>query len=250
MKTLVISIALCLPACAQFNFFNALATWKGAAVDTNLLVLHLPLAEASGDAIATTGPDFPITGAIGALSPGRGTFATNNIFSHSDSFAPNMASNSFTILAWYKINSIPLLPPPSILIEAFGTSNSVVLLGPSSDFGNSCEFYMLDSTGAGPGIARDDTVTTNVWHFVVAQYLSSPQTVSLSFNNSSFTNNPFAFTPLAVSGQTFAIGGKPPGTNNLIAGPLDAGYLQHVRVFTRILSAAEITTYYNGGTPN
>jgi hypothetical protein len=249
MKTLVLAIALCLPACAQFNFFNALATWKGSA-DTNLLQLWLPLNEASGDAIASVGPNFPITGSIGALSPGRGTFATNNIFSHSDSFAPNMASNSFTILAWYKINSIPLIPPPSILIEAFGTSNSVVLLGPSSDFGNSCEFYMLNSTGTGPGIARDDTVTTNVWHFVVAQYLSSPQTVSLSFNNSSFTNNPFAFTPIAVSGQTFAIGGKPPGTNNLIAGPLDTGYLQHVRVFTRILSAAEITSYYNGGTPN
>jgi len=79
MKTIVLAIALCLPACAQFNFFNALATWKGAS-STNLLQLWLPLNEASGDAIASVGPNFPITGSIGALSPGRGTFATNNIY--------------------------------------------------------------------------------------------------------------------------------------------------------------------------
>jgi len=29
MKTLVLAIALCLPACAQFRFFHALSTWKG-----------------------------------------------------------------------------------------------------------------------------------------------------------------------------------------------------------------------------
>ena len=250
MKTLVLALALCLPACAQFNFFTALSTWKGSAPDTNLLQLWLPLAEASGDAIASVGPNFPITGSIGALSPGRGTFATNNIFSHSDSFAPNMASNSFTIMAWYKVNEIALYTPPVILVETIGTTNSIVLLGPSTDFGSSCEFYMLDSTGSGPGLFRDDTVTTNTWNFVVAQYLSSPQTISLSFNNSSFTNNVFAFTPHAVSGQEFTIGGKNIGTNTLLAGPLDKGYLQHLRIFTRILSAAEITSYYNGGTPN
>jgi hypothetical protein len=249
MKTLTLFLAICLPACAQFNFFTALSTWKGSA-DTNSPKLYLPLSEASGDAIATTGPNFTQSGTVGALSPGRGTYTTNNYFSHSDSFAPNMGSNSFTVTAWVK-SSYYYTNLGSVIIESGSSTNwHFKLLGPYNDGIDNFDVIMemRDSTNGTKGIGLGEFATNvNSWNFIVGQFNQPANALSVSVNASFSATNFLSSTAMgSPSSQTFNVGSP---VSDTVASPF-TGYIQHLRVYTRLLSGTELTNLYNGGTPN
>lgn len=249
MKTFALFLALCLPACAQFNFFTALSTWKGTTA-TNLPQLWLPLAEASGDAIATSGPNFTQSGTVGALSPGRGTYTTNNYFSHSDSFAQNMGSNSFTVTAWVK-SSYYYTNLGSVIIESGSSTNwHFKLLGPYNDGSVDADvtLWMRDSTNGTKAIGLGAFATNvNSWNFIVGQFNQPANALSVSVNAStSATNSSSATSMGSPSSQTFNVGAP---VSDIMASPF-TGYIQHLRVYTRLLSGTELTNLYNGGTPN
>ena len=250
MKTkLAILLALCLPACAQFRFFHALSTWKGSA-DTNAPQLYLPLAEASGNAVATSGPNFTQSGTVGALSPGRGTYTTNDYFSHSDSFAPNMGSNSFTVTAWVK-SSYYYTNLGSVIIESGSSTNwHFKLLGPYNDGVDDTDvtMHMRDSTNGTKSIGLGAFATNvNSWNFIVGQFNQPANALSVSVNASTSATNSSSATAMgSPSSQTFNVGAP---VSDILASPF-TGYIQHLRVYTRLLSGTELTNLYNGGTPN
>lgn len=251
MKTkMALLLALCLPACAQFRFFHALSTWKGSG-STNSPQLYLTLAEASGDAVATTGPNFTQSGTVGALSPGRGTYTTNNYFSHSDSFAPNMGSNSFTVTAWVK-SSYYYTNSGSVIIESGSSTNwHFKLIGPYNDGVDNFDVIMemRDSTNGTKGIGLGEFSTNvNSWNFIVGQFNQPANALSVSVNASASATN-FLSSATAMgspSSQTFKVGAP---VSDVLVSPF-TGYIQHLRVFTRLLSGTELTNLYNGGTPN
>lgn len=248
---LALFLALCLPACAQFNFFTALSTWKGTA-DTNLPILYLPLNEASGNAIATYGPTFQEQGTVGALSPGRGTYSTVNYFDHSDGFAHNLASNSFTVTAWVKstyfyTNSSAF--GPVVISSGTSTNFNFCFTGPYNDGASDIDvtLSLLGSTNEFVGIGIGGVITNvNSWNFIVGQFNQPALTAAVFVNMTDSVTNSIAVQPQTPSNQTFAVGASVSSTN---AVPFN-GYIQHLRLYPRLLSLTELTNLYNGGVPN
>jgi len=241
MKTLVLSIALCLPACAQFNFFNALSTWKGEDITTGLLA-HYPLDEPSGDAVDTSGNGRTMAqiGTVPASNPGRGPFtAGTNYFAITNSTL-NLNSTSWTISGWFNLNSTvsgqPLIFHNSSLltwsIDAFDATYSGTRAGATVFYGLSSAISV-----SAPG----STITTNSLHFICATFDAGTLLLTCSIDNGS-------------------VGSGTSGSPNIASGPVQIGYSRsgsnlvgkayHIRIYNRVLTSAQITYLYNGGTPN
>lgn len=250
MKRLLLFFAACTAALAQFTLPSGLGltAWKGTGTDTNLLQLWLPLAEASGDAVASTGPNFTQSGTVGALSPGRGTYTTNDYFSHSDSFAPNLASNNFTVTAWVKSAYYYTNNYSTVIASGTSTNWNFALLGPYNDGTDNIDaaVQFSSSTNTTLGVGTSGYITdVNTWNFIAATLDRSLNKGTVFVNGTNKTSQTWPTTINSPSSQTFKVGTIVSGTNSPFT-----GHIQHLRIYTRLLSDAEIQTLYNGGTPN
>lgn len=168
-----------------------------------------------------------VSSASGILGT-AGVFDTNNYLQASNANVYDYPSGqSFTFACWVY---------PTTL-SAFG-----MVIGKNFRYdlrlgsvANTWDFTRTDGVGSS---ATTGTVTANTWHFLCAWYDAVAGTLNLSVNN----NTPVTITntPGIVNTDTFEIGART-GANPFI------GRIDEVGVWNRVLTSAEITKLYNGG---
>ena len=163
----------------------------------------------------------------------------------------NNTGNLVSISAWINVDTLPSTVSYNIL--SFSTNNGgfrVYLSTTSGEIGIYSNVFNVS-----PGIwqTASANITTGTWKNIVVTFdLSSPTNDPIIYVNSVLTTTTETITPL---GSAFSRDSVPIIIGNVKTQsedynrPFD-GKIKDVRVYNRILSAAEITTLYNGGTPD
>lgn len=212
---------------------------------TSSLVAYWPLNEASGNALDASGNGRTLTETSGTIGTAAGNNGNARDFESGDSEWFEAADNtwnsitgSMTIAAWIKLESVGR---EHMIASKWNINQQSYQFRVTS--ANRASFG-AGSTGANQTNATDTVfgdLAADTWYFVVGRFDSGAGQVSISVNAGTPTTSSFA-GPIWDGTEAFRIGDF--GNNDLST--FD-GLIQHVGLWSRALSDAEVTTLYNAG---
>ncbi|MDP3723084.1 MAG: LamG domain-containing protein [Candidatus Omnitrophota bacterium] len=193
------------------------------------------------DGTATNGPTWTTSGKLGKALSFDGT---NDYVSLSPSSFPSGATPR-TVSVWLKTATVA-----DQLIFSYGTVANTqewqLFVGTGTGCGvegggNALGTITLGTSGAGNGVCGVQTVTDNVWHHVVGVYDGT--TIKIYIDGVLKNSGPRT-SNLGLSYATIG-GGYPNAPGYYFNGTID-----EVSLWSKALSAAEITDLYNAGAGN
>lgn len=168
---------------------------------------------------------------------------TNNSIAFSAPAARNLTNK--TVTAWVNIDSFVSVNWDSV----------VVLYGSSNEYWG---MFIVDSSGSGGSLLyfQDFSGTDGIWETADGTLTTGKHFIAITYNNSATANDPVLYidgSPVAVSVEQSPTGSYVSGaTTSLFVGAERAavnamdGRISDVRIYNRILTAAEIAELYSG----
>jgi hypothetical protein len=219
----------------------------------NDLAVYYKFDETAGSRIDSAGPiDLTLngttsygTGIKGNASDFESTAGTNYVWAPSSSFT-SIGESSMTIATWVKIESYA------------GTTGAIAsIFDPAKPYGyylytstseSKIRWYAAcaDGTTQAANIASSATVSTGAWHFVVAIYDKSTNTMSLQIDNGTVASATVACQPLMANAVAFIMGVP----NGGAAGTMYDGMIDEFGLWHRTLTTQEKSDLYNAGSAN
>lgn len=208
---------------------------------------------ASGNSVDTSGNGTTLTNNGGATYQ-RGykgkainfVSTSSQYLSATDNAAISLGNTSFTLQAWVYLSSIsgdsPIISKVDDHLTPTATTYEYFVRWQSNV---SFDFYMRQSADdALKSVSTSGIVpAVNTWHFMVAWYDSSAQTMNLQVDNGRvFTTT--GVTPAADGGSTLRLGSAFTGLFDKMNGRLD-----DVRIYKYVRSGAQKAYDYNRGLP-
>ncbi len=198
---------------------------------TTNIISYYPLATNSTDSVGfSNGNDNNISYSGGAVLNGSNSYIIN-----SDLINIPLV----TISVWLNLTSYP---PGNGLASGFGngvgsgTYDKEIMI----DSLGRALFYAYDGGSKSTGTSAP--LTTGVFHHIVGT--ADGTNLNLYVDGSFISSTPCGNTYTGYSVPDFLMGGNSGGANNYLTGTI-----KQVGLWSRALSAAEVTTLYNGGTP-
>lgn len=169
------------------------------------------------------------------------TAANSEYLSIADNTSLSAGDIDFTIAAWVRLDTLPGASEFTIASKWLETGSQqewrlIITTTPK------VRFQVSNDGAAAVGNADATTITTNTWYFVVAWHDSVANTVNVQVDNGTITSTAHttgvfdgtgAFTLGAISNPLLYLDGKE----------------QCVGFWKSVLTAAQRTALYNGGTP-
>ncbi|HEV2521700.1 MAG TPA: LamG domain-containing protein [Candidatus Acidoferrales bacterium] len=210
--------------------------------------------EASGtspaDSSGTGNTGTLLNDATGVWVPGEinnaAYFDTNHLVQHADTASLQLAG-SWSVSLWFKATSLPGSGAKSgllVKVGPVGDNYDVILDNGNISAGNGVMVY-FNSTGCCDNhFVKSGAVSAGTWYHFVGVYDYAAQTLTAYLNGASIGSSSVAgFRPSTGPGGAFLSVGA---SNNSLNDPFN-GTIDDVRVYSRALSAAEITALYNAG---
>ena len=252
MKTLLLTFLLAFPALANPTF-NALLNANESSL-TNGLLVSLPLNEASGNAIdaGTQGWNFTQQGSVGAGSGGtansRGTYSSANYFDRAETTFNNLNTGDYTVAGWVYLNATSAVQALAGHSPNSGGHGVFIFYADTSGFGAGLPpaFGIRNSTGTdcGNASAGGSTLTTGTWHLLIGTFKNSTREITCQADNGTIGTA----TATGTLGQPVSGALRVGGLNfPAVPYPLN-GYIGKFKIWNRVITTAERTQLWNGGT--
>lgn len=222
---------------------------------TNGLLVSLPLNEASGNAVdaGTQGWDFTQQGTVGAGSGGtansRGTYSSANYFDRAESTFNNLNTGAYTVAGWFYLNAASSVQVVAGHSPNTGTGEGVFILY--------CDVTGFSPTATPTFAVRNETSgdcinvsvsgsppSTGAWHLLIGSFNSATGEATCQMDNGTVATGTITGTPGTPASGSLRVGGL-----NYPAVPYPVnGYLGKVKIWNRVITTAERTQLWNGGT--
>ena len=171
------------------------------------------------------------------------TAANTEWLSHVDSADLSTGDIDFTVTAWFQLAATAA---SQVIAAQWATTSNIRCWRLWYDSGNGKMAFSISPDGTSTETKQLATTlglpSINTWYFIVASHDSVNNTISISANAGT-VNSTSHTTGTIDSTADFTIGGR--GSSG--ADPL-GGLVDEVGFWKKVLTAAEITKLYNGGT--
>ncbi|HTK85051.1 MAG TPA: LamG-like jellyroll fold domain-containing protein, partial [Patescibacteria group bacterium] len=152
-------------------------------------------------------------------------------------------SGSWTISGWINLTSLPPLNNYYTMVTRGVSGPSNYGLGVDNEFcapGTVEWFLWNNDTGGGfPHVCYGGTINANTWYFIAGTYDSTTLTQTLYVNGTAVANGTQSLPPYSSAGTGVSI-----GYDDCCNGGFANATIDDVRVYNRVLSAAEISALY------
>lgn len=234
-------------ATSYFVTSTSSAPQVGPCIITNGLVGWWPMNGNSNDSSgsAMNGTANGATLAAGQNGQSNGAYAfngTNSYISFNSTTPLNFVSTDFTVSAWIKLTTLPAVSAWDDILSSTGYgdwSMGIAVNSAGTGYLRMTKISQVDAP------ASTQPVPQNTWHFVTAAFAYGYPSSTVSYYLDGQPNGVFAWD---YSGQgAFSPATKIIGARNANNSGFFNGSIDDLRVYSRVLSPAEIVSTYAAG---